>query len=246
MPRVARQAPGGYIYHVLNRGVGRMQLFSKPADYEAFERVLAETLAKIPMAICGYGLMPNHWHFVVRPTAAGELGRFFQRLTVTHATRWQRNRRRVGYGHVYQGRFKSFPVEEDQHFYQVMRYIERNPYRANLVADACDWRWSSLWIREAGTAEQRAMLATWPLPCPRNWSELVREPQTESELAALRESLVRGAPFGSPHWTHDTAGRLGLESTLRSRGKIMDLSQDLSPFCLAFLPRTASLEGPCN
>lgn len=196
-----------------------MQLFSKPADYEAFERVLAETLAKLPLAICGYCLMPNHWHFVVRPAAAGDLGRFFQRLTVTHATRWQRNRRRVGYGHVYQGRFKSFAVEEDKHFYQLMRYVERNPYRAKLVADVCDWRWSSLWIRGAGTAEQRAMLASWPVPCPRNWGELVREPQNEAELAALRHSLVRGAPFGSPHWTQDTAERLGLESTLRSRGR---------------------------
>jgi len=181
--------------------------------------VLAETLAKIPLAICGYCLMPNHWHFVVRPSAEGELGRFFQRLTVTHATRWQRNRRRVGYGHVYQGRFKSFPIEADKHFYQVMRYVERNAYRANLVTDPCDWRWSSLWIRGAGSAEQRAMLAGWPLPCPRNWRELVREPQTEPELAALRHSLVRGAPYGSPHWTHDTALRLGLDSTLRPRGR---------------------------
>jgi putative transposase len=196
-----------------------MQLFSTPADYEAFERVLAETVAKIPLAICGYCLMPNHWHFVVRPPAAGDLGRFFQRLTVTHATRWQRNRRRVGYGHVYQGRFKSFPVEEDIHFYQVMRYVERNSLRANLVSDARDWRWSSLWIREAGTQEQRAMLANWPVPCPRNWVEMVREPQTEAELAALRQSLIRGAPYGSAHWTHDTALRLGLESTLRPRGR---------------------------
>jgi len=219
MPRTARHAPAGYVFHVLNRGVGRMQLFSKPADYEAFERVLAETLVKIPLAICGYCLMPNHWHFVVRPAAARELGRFFQRLTVTHATRWQRNRRRVGYGHVYQGRFKSFPMEVDRHFYQVMRYAERNPLRANLVSDVCDWRWSSLWIQKAGTAEQRAMLANWPLPCPRNWIELVREPQTEAELAALRRSVTRGAPFGGVHWTADTAQRLGLESALRPRSR---------------------------
>jgi putative transposase len=196
-----------------------MQLFSKPADYEAFEAVLADTLAKIPLAIHGYCLMPNHWHFVVRPSAAGDLGRFFQRLTVTHANRWQRHRKRVGYGHVYQGRFKSFPVQEDEHFYQVIRYIERNPLRANLVADAIGWRWSSLWIREAGEADQRAMLARWPVPQPRNWCELVRQPQTEAELAALRHSLMRGAPFGAANWTADTARRLGLESTLRPRGR---------------------------
>jgi putative transposase len=219
MPRVARHAPGGYVFHVLNRGVGRMQLFSRPADYEAFEAVLTDTLAKIPLAIYGYCLMPNHWHFVVRPSAAGDLGRFFQRLTVTHANRWQRHRRRVGYGHVYQGRFKSFPVQEDEHFYQVMRYVERNALRANLVNDPADWRWSSLWIREAAATDQRTMLARWPVPQPRNWRELVRQPQTEAELASLRHSLMRGAPFGAAHWTADTAHRLGLESTLRPRGR---------------------------
>lgn len=196
-----------------------MQLFSKPADYEAFEAIVADTLAKIPLAICGYCVMPNHWHFVVLPSSAGVLGRFFQRLTVTHANRWQRHRRRVGYGHVYQGRFKSFPVQEGEHFYQVLRYVERNALRANLVANAADWRWSSLWIREVGTADQRALLARWPVPQPRNWRELVQEPQTEAELAALRHSVMRGAPFGGAHWTADTARRLGLESTLRPRGR---------------------------
>jgi putative transposase len=196
-----------------------MQLFAKPADFAAFEKALADTLQKVPLAICGYCLMPNHWHFVVWPTEQGQLGRFFQRLTVTHATRWQRHRRRVGYGHVYQGRFKSFPVQEDQHFYQVLRYVERNALRANLVADILDWRWSSFWIREVGTAEQRAMLAKWPVPCPRDWRELVRRPQTETELATLRHSVLRGAPFGNARWTADTARRLGLESTLRPRGR---------------------------
>jgi putative transposase len=219
MPRIARQAPPGYVYHVLNRGVGRMQLFTKPADYEAFESALVETLAKIPLPICGYCLMPNHWHFVVRPDAAGQLGRFFQRLTITHVTRWQRHRRRVGYGHVYQRRFKSFPVQDDEHFYGVMRYVERNALRANLVAAPGDWRWSSLWIRESGTAEQRAMLCTWPVPRPRNWSDLVRRPESEAELAALRRSVLKGSPFGQPQWTAETARRLGLESTLRERGR---------------------------
>jgi putative transposase len=219
MPRTARRAPAGYVYHVLNRGVGRMQLFSKPADYDAFESILAETLKKTPLEILAYCLMPNHWHFVVRPTATGQLGRFFQRLTVTHATRWQRHRRRVGYGHVYQGRFKSFPVQEDEHYYQLLRYVERNAQRANLVTDPGDWRWSSLWVREAGAAEQRALLARWPLPQPRNWRELVRQVQGEAELAALRQSVLKGAPFGDPQWQVETARHLGIESTLRPRGR---------------------------
>jgi putative transposase len=196
-----------------------MSLFSKPADYEAFECVLADTLANLPLEVFGYCLMPNHWHFVVRPTATGDLGRFFQRLTVTHATRWQRHRKRVGFGHVYQSRFKSFPVQEDAHFYQLMRYVERNALRADLVSAAGQWRWSSYWIREQGPAEMRALLSTWPVPRPRNWPQLISRPQTEAELAALRKSVQRGTPFGEQEWTEETAKRLGLQSTLRPRGR---------------------------
>src|SRR5512133_3734284 len=100
MPRTRRATPGGYVYHVLNRGVGRMRLFSKPRDYEAFLEILDETLAKLPLRICGFCLMPNHWHFVVWPERDDQLGVFFQRLGVTHVTRWARAKCRVGYGHV--------------------------------------------------------------------------------------------------------------------------------------------------
>ena len=136
MPRTSRTAPGGMVYHVLNRGVGRQRLFDKPADYAAFEEIIAETLDKVSMRICSYCLMPNHWHFVVWPERDGELAAFMQRMTVTHVTRWQKYKKRVGEGHVYQARFKSFPVEEDAYFYQVVRYVERNALRANMVSRA--------------------------------------------------------------------------------------------------------------
>jgi putative transposase len=207
------------IYHVLNRGVGRMRLFRKQRDYEAFEEILDETLTKNTLRICAYCIMPNHWHFVVWPEEDGQLAAFLQRLTVTHVTRWARAKLRVGYGHVYQGRFKSFPVETDDYFYQVVRYVERNALRADLVPDAAQWRWSSLWIREHGTAEQRVRLCDWPISRPRRWLGYVNEPETEAELKALRHSVQRGTPYGSESWVKRTARQLGLESTLRPPGR---------------------------
>lgn len=126
MPRTSRVAPGGYVYHVLNRGVGRRSLFDKTADFQAFEEILAQTCHRLPMRVCGFCLMPNHWHLVLWPERDGELAAFMQRLTITHVTRWQKHRGKVGEGHLYQGRYKSFPVEADDHFYQIMRYAERN------------------------------------------------------------------------------------------------------------------------
>jgi putative transposase len=163
--------------------------------------------------------MPNHWHLVLWPEKDGQLANFMQRLTVTHVTRWQKHRGCVGHGHVYQGRFKSFPLESDEYFYQVVRYVERNALRANLVKRAQDWCWSSLWRREKGTIEQRRWLGAWPLPRPRRWVELVNEVQTEAELEALRRCVTRGAPLGSSTWIESTVRKLGLEFTLRSRGR---------------------------
>ena len=162
--------------------------------------------------------MPNHWHFVLWPERDGDLPAFMQRLTNTHVKRWQEHRHEIGYGHLYQGRYKSFPVQSDDYFYQVVRYVERNALRANLVERAEAWPWSSLSypIREGSPKE---ILSDWPLPRPTNWTELVNEPQTESEVAALRRCVNRGAPYGDQDWIERTMEQLGLESTLRPRGR---------------------------
>lgn len=207
------------VFHVLNRGVARMPVFEKADDYEAFERVLSETLQKAPMRICSYCVMPNHWHMLVWPEHDGDLGRFLQRLTITHVRRWQEHRHCVGLGHVYQGRYKSFPVEEDEHFLGVARYVERNALRANLVVRAEEWRWSSLWRRERGGAQEKDILAPWPVARPDHWIERVNRPDNEKEQEALRRSVQRGRPYGAPAWQCDMAKRLGLESAYRSRGR---------------------------
>src|SRR5438309_2234837 len=173
MPRHARNAPGGLVYHALNRAVARLPLFQKPADYAAFERVLAEAQAEHPIRLLGYCLMPNHWHFVLWPERDGELTAFLRWLTHTHSMRWHAHYHTSGTGHLYQGRFKAFPVEEDEHLYTLLRYVERNPLRAGLVARAEDWRWSSLGRRYSGREEKQPLLHDWPVPRPKGWAERV-------------------------------------------------------------------------
>ena len=206
-------------FHVLNRGVARMQLFEKAADYQAFEQVLLDTLDQSPMRICAYAVMPNHWHLLLWPECDGELAAFMQRLTITHVRRWQEHRGYAGLGHVYQGRYKSFPVESDEHFWVVARYVERNALRANLVLRAEEWRWSSLWQRCHPTGEERSLLAAWPIDMPANWLERVNQTDDAQELEALRRSVQRGRPFGQPEWQKEIAQRLGLESAYRPTGR---------------------------
>ena len=195
--RTARVAPGGMVFHVLNRGVARMQLFEKAADYQAFEQVLRDTLDQSPMRICAYAVMPNHWHLLLWPECDGELTAFMQRLTITHVRRWQEHRGYAGLGHVYQGRYKSFPVESDEHFWVVARYVERNALRANLVLRAEEWRWSSLWQRCHPTGEERSLLAAWPIDMPANWLERVNQTDDAQELKRFAAACNEAAPLAS-------------------------------------------------
>src|SRR5271170_188212 len=144
MPRQRRSAPGGYVYHALNRAVARLPLFQKDGDYDAFERVLVEAMEKHPTRLLAYCLMPNHWHFVLWPTHDGEMTAFLRWLTHTHTQRWHAHYHTAGTGHVYQGRFKAFPVEDNDHLYTLLRYVERNALRAGLLKRAEQWLWSSL------------------------------------------------------------------------------------------------------
>ena len=219
MPRARRVSLGGLAYHVLNRGTGRMRIFDTPEDYEAFERVMAEARQRIAMRVCAYALMPNHWHLVLWPRQDGDLSRFVGWLTMTHVQRWHARRQSAGAGYVYQGRFKSFPIQADEHFLTVARYVERNPLRAALVPSAEDWRWSSLWMRRNGKHRSSELLDPWPLQPPRNWLRTVNLTQTPEQEQALRTAIQRGRPFGNDTWVKRTAARLGLQSTLRPRGR---------------------------
>jgi len=215
MPRTARAAVGGRCYHVLNRGNGQAEVFHKQDDYAAFLRLLPLAVERVPMRILAFCLLPNHFHLVLWPRGDDDLGRFMQWLLTSHVRRYHRHYQSSG--HVWQGRFKAFPIQHDEHLLAVMRYVERNPLRANLVERAEDWRWSSLRDRFGG--QSSGLLHPGPIALPRNWVALVNRPQSEAELAALRHSITRGAPYGSDHWRKLTATRLGLESSLRPRGR---------------------------
>jgi putative transposase len=219
MPRRARVTPGGLVYHVLNRTVAGLPLFRKQADFAAFERIMIEAHERHALRILAWCLMRNHWHFVVWPREEGEVTAYFRWLAHTHAMRWHVAHNTVGRGHLYQGRFKSFPIQEDEHFFRVCRYVERNALKAQVVARAEDWRWGSLWARRYGNDELQAILSDWPLERPRNWVALVNEPMTEKEVEGVQVCIARNRPYGDDRWQQSQALRLGLAHTLRNEGR---------------------------
>ena len=214
MPRTARASVGGVVYHALNRGNRQEAVFHKPADYDAFVDAIVDAKRHIPLDILSYCLMPNHFHLVVRPQADGDLGRWMRRLLTAHAQRYHRQCHTSG--HVWQGRYKAFPIQVDSHLATVLRYVESNPLRAELVARAEHWKWSSLpgWLGTDSLLWRRKP----PIRTP-YWVDRVNEPLAVGDLHRVRESVNRERPFGGEEWTRQTAEALGLESTLRTRGR---------------------------
>jgi putative transposase len=220
------------IYHVLNRANARLKIFSGRNDYEEFVQAMNESLEHVPIRVLSWCLMPDHWHLVLWPRREGELSEFMRRLSVTHTRRWHARRHSSGSGHLYQGRYRSFPVEPDAHLVEVCRYVEGNAVRAAMVRKAVDWPWSSVADRAGGRARdgkssvaakagaiERPALSDWPIETPRGWPARVDAKIDSAELAELRKSVQRGTPFGSLEWQAKIARRLHLESTMRPRGR---------------------------
>ena len=212
MPRTARASAGNVCYHVLNRGNGRNTVFHKDGDYGSFLKLLNEANERHKMRLLAFCLMPNHFHLVAWPREDGDLSRWMQWLSTSHV-------RRKTSGHVWQARFKAFPIQSDSHLLTVLRYVQRNPVRATTipVRKVPNWPWSS-----AGTPPKEfeaVKLFRGPVKRREDWLEWVNKPLNEKELDAVRLSLKRGRPYGSETWQKRTAKKLDLESTRRPRGR---------------------------
>jgi len=217
MPRTARHAPGGLVYHVLNRGNDRRAIFRKDADYAVFLDVLRDAHDRADVELFAYCLMPDHWHLVLRPARDGDLARYLAWVTNTHVKRYRAHHPRTS-GHLYQGRYKSFPVQGDAHLLTLLRYVEANAVRPTLAARAQDWPWSSATAPADIAAD---VLSPWPVDRPSHWLALLNRPARDAAAttAAIRTCIARGRPFGDDAWVAATAKRLHLGYTLRPRGR---------------------------
>ncbi len=219
MPRINRVDIGGYVYHVLNRANARVQIFDNDKDYQLFESILEEAKEKFNMRVLAYSIMPNHWHLVLFPRNNGDLSVFMKWLSNTHTKRWHAIKKTTGQGHLYQGRYRSFLCQDDNHFLSLVRYVERNPKKANLVKKAENWKWGSVCRREHGTEKQNGLLSEWPVSKPVDYLSYLNTPQVAEEEKAIQNAISRDCPYGGDDWKSDVIKKFKLESTIRPRGR---------------------------
>jgi putative transposase len=215
MPRIARSLFADQVYHVINRANRRARVFHEDRDYDAFTALMAKAQAFLEIPLVAACLMPNHVHLVVRPAAGSDLSRWMHWVFTTHVRHY--HSKFSSDGRVWQGPFKAFPVQSDHYLLTVMRYVERNAQRSNLVRHANDWPWSSLQWRAKGRGPLE--LAPSPVALPSYWVEFVNQAQTAAEVDAIRTSVNRQRPFGDPDWVSQTARAAGSEQTLSSIGR---------------------------
>ncbi len=216
MPRRLRDGTGQHVFHVLNRAIEGLVLFHTPSDYRGFLRIFCDTTTLEPMRLLAFCVMPTHWHLVLWPPDDTALSSFMKRLSATHAQYWRRGRESIGRGAVYQGRYKAIAVQDDQHLWQVVRYVERNALRAKLVAAAEDWEWCSAW-RAGG--RDRPALTPWIEPRPADWLEVLNQPEPPAMLSRVREAVRRGAHFGSASWRQQVCRQVRWREGRRGRSQ---------------------------
>jgi len=215
MPRTARAIVAGYCYHLINRGNNRAKIFHETADYAAFLSLVREASGRLNLAILAACLMPNHVHFVVQPERDSDMSKWAHWLFTTHVRHYHGKYGTVG--RVWQGRFKAFAIEQNDHLIAVLRYVERNALRAGLASTAESWLWGSLRWRLSDVPP--VPLRSPPFALPADWLEYVNAPQTPAEVEAIRQSVNRQRPYGSRDWTERTAAMFGLTETSARIGR---------------------------
>jgi putative transposase len=217
MPRIARGLADNQIYHVINRGNRRETIFHDSYDYDKFLKLIKEAKDLYQIKIYAYCLMPNHYHLVIYTKVAESLSLSMHKINSSYV-RYYNQRYKVS-GHLWQGRYKSFIVQEEAYLLTLLRYVEANPLRAKIVKDCIAYKYSSAKIRIEEIED--SILDGSPINLPENWNEYINNKESKSNLGAIKNSLDRQAPLGDENWCYRVSKKYGLESTITPRGRPM-------------------------
>lgn len=207
MPRIARGLAGGEIYHIINRGNRRAEVFHNEKDYEKFIELMSEAKKMTNVKLYSFVLMPNHFHFIIEPNEAEDLSKYMQWLLTCYVRYYNKTYKTSG--HLWQGRYKSFIVQRDNYLLNLLNYVEQNPQRAKLQK----WKYVS------STSKTNPLIDELPIDLPKNWEELKKEVLNKKDKESIENSIQRQSPYGHADWINDTAQKYDILSTINPRGR---------------------------
>ncbi|MBI5873335.1 MAG: transposase [Candidatus Omnitrophica bacterium] len=212
--RLARLIARNMPHHVVQRGNRRQKVFFEKSDREFYLQLLEEKVKKYYVQVWAYCLMDNHVHLMVIPgeekslaLAIGETHKEYTRM-INFRQKWR--------GYLWEGRFKSFIVDE-RYLYAAIRYVERNPVRARIVNKAEDYEWSS--ARFHVRREPSGLLSDFYLLHDiLDWPEYLKDNDREEDLKLFRRHGESGRPLGDPSGLMKLALKYGWELMPKKRG----------------------------
>lgn len=212
MARLPRLTLPGYPHHVIQRGNNRQAIFASTPDYRMLLDLLDENARKFDVAIHAYVLMSNHFHLLATPQSVDGLPQMMQAVGRRYVRYFNDSQKRSGT--LWEGRYKSTLIQAERHLLACMAYIDLNPVRAGLVAQASDYPWSSHG-HYAGQRTDKLITApplVWELgntPFAREaaYAELVQSGISPVQQAALTDSALRGWALGEADFVNDLQKR---------------------------------------
>jgi putative transposase len=218
MPRIARVVVPGIPHHVTQRGNRRQNIFFSDADRHEYLRLVLAYSIQAGLLIIAYCLMTNHVHLIAIPALKNTLEKVFKPVHTQFAQHFNNF---IGCtGRVFQSRFFSCPLDDDNPLWNAIRYVERNPVRAGMVLHAEDYPWSS--ARAHCGLNDDPMLSSLPTPNPpatNNWSDWLKDPDDETVIRNLRLCTRTGRPFGSDGFVTQLENQLGRKLRPRPGGR---------------------------
>ena len=212
MARLPRLSIAGYPHHVIQRGNNRQAIFSSTADYQALLGLMDENAKKFGVAVHAYVLMSNHFHLLVTPESADALPRMMQGVGRRYVRYFNDSQRRSGT--LWEGRYRSTLIQTESYLLACMAYIDLNPVRAGLVAEARDYPWSSH-AHYAGLRSDRLVtphplfwtLGNTPFSREAAYTDMVRAGVPPGQQIALTQSALSGWALGDPDFVADLQKR---------------------------------------
>jgi len=203
VPRITRGLADGEIYHIINRGNRRSEVFHKEEDYKKFISLLKEAKKINNIKIYSFTLMPNHFHLVLKPKKAEDLSKFMQWLMTSYVRFYNKTYKTSG--HLWQGRDKSFFVQKNNYLLTLLNYVEQNPQRAKLK----DWKYASRQYKDS------FLIDKLPIEIPDDWDDFLSVMEKEK----IENSIKRQSPYGEDEWQQNICERHDIVSTIRPRGR---------------------------
>ncbi|MDP3137254.1 MAG: transposase [Burkholderiaceae bacterium] len=201
MARLPRLTVPGYPHHLIQRGNNRQAIFVSPADYRHLLDLLQENAEKFDVAIHAYVLMSNHFHLLATPATEDGLSKMMQSIGRRYVRHFNDSQKRSGT--LWEGRYKSTLIQTDRYLLACMAYIDLNPVRAGLVADAAAYPWSShghyIGSRTDPLVTPHALyweLGNTPFAREAAYTELVRAGVTPTQQSQLTQATLRGWALG--------------------------------------------------